>query len=278
MSETYFDDNALLALIASDPAEHAGGPSEVMDTLRCARYAALKRQLAKEDGPDLENLGPRTFWRDAGTITHKLVELYSSGEDPEACVAQPECVDNIPLQDRLAKAWRLFRRYKAVYEPDFWGELLGVEVKLNPGRVDALWNITPASQARIVERFQSEEPPPLGVMAWDLKTGKQKDNELHAKYEWSLQGGMYLPRLVDLGITPASFGIFQAANYERDSTKWDFFTWYPAEHFLGEDGRRRTAAATARAEREATSNECNLSGCFMYGECGFKQNGMCRGY
>jgi hypothetical protein len=272
----YFDDNELLKMFSSDPEEHAGGPSEIESFLGCAKRERLKRERQQEEGIAFDVLGRRTAARNIGTITHKLVELYHDGERTERVF--PEHSEHPEIDELLQEGWRLFRKYEDAYPLGFWGKLIGTEVKLpGGGRVDAIFDVDAEAAANINEKLGTRVEP--GLMVWDLKTGSQRDNHLHEKYEWKLAGTVYCNRVeTALGVAPTTFFIFLAVRYKRADTKWDFGAAFSAARMMDNDAQLRLENAKMLGEMLWNTGRANIMRCHDWGACPFKEDGTCKGY
>jgi hypothetical protein len=278
----YFNDNDLIKLFASDPEEHAGGPSELRNILMCARQHVLKLAAAKAEGEALDTLGPRTHKRNTGSLTHKLVELYHAGEDPALLV--PRHSEVADINAILQEGWGLFERYKQDFPLGFWGRVLATEVELHGedssrGRVDAIIDVDEAAAERIAERFPGQRPV-VGVHIWDLKVTWQKNNNLDSEYGWSLAGTQYCALARGQGIPVDAFTVFNMVSYKTQRQEYAFLATFPVEAMTSDAALRRLDTARGHAAELLSfpGGMPNTVNCHRYGECIFKTSGQCKGY
>lgn len=272
--ERYFDDQALLTLVDSDPKAHEGGPSELWAKLACGRKFHLDRQSPEDP------LSAQCIKRNTGSITHKLLELYDNGLDLEAHVGRTAQHEN--LQKALDTAWRLAERYTAEFAPNFWGKLLASEVRPSgrPGRLDRVYDVDEAAIARIERRFPVHMNGP-GVYVWDLKTSGQADNNLSLRYEWGPAATMYVGSAIQEWPNTRGMIFLNAVPYAESNKKSDWFAAavYPVEALLSEKAQRRFRLMEYQAALNAQGiGGCNVVNCFEYNRpCRHRVSGACEG-
>ena len=285
MVQSYLTDDALLGLLASNPAEHENGPSVLESTMRCARRVRLdaEQSAVGADMGSSDVLTASSEARNIGTITHKLMELHHLGHDVTAYV--PREHPHPALSSQLDEAWRLFDRYVAAFPAAFWGELVAAEVRLQgalggqllSGRIDAIWNMDAETVARVENRFACALNGP-GRYLWDLKTATAKDSNLVAKWEWHPAPFQYL--FLDGANDPRGMIFFQGVRLVSKSKVEPFqAACLPADMVLSVDGQRRFEGMLKRAETARLNDEANCRACYdWYRICNHKQTGACQGY
>ena len=276
----YLSTNTILGLLASDPAEHATGPTVLFRILDCARQV----RLDGEHFSAANALAPEFEKRNVGTLVHKLCEIYHLGLDPARHVAKQ--AGHPAIDPLLVEAWGLFEKYRTEFSHDWWGWLSGAELQLvqpgphgeEGGRIDAVWEVDSAAVERIEGRFGIRLEGP-GLYGWDLKTTGQRNNNLYEMYVHDPQPYRYLRLLRAAGHEVNGFIVFMAIRYKTDRQDRFQAVCLPAQEVLSAANTARQAAIVAYAAAKKAADEARPSNCRSYGQlCRHFTEGRCPGY
>lgn len=291
----------IVAMIATNAAEHDDGPSHLLKILECARRHKL--DVVTAENP----LNERFEGRNIGTFTHFIAECYHKGLDPEGYL--PRLVNDPVLDALLSRgtedgpgAWTLGDKYMEQFPRGFWGEPVIVESRLEgillcpsvhgtdlpaehhaTGKIDAAWEVDEAAADRIAKRFNLLDPPPPGLYAWDLKTAGKKDSILQARFTLSDQVFQYLALLALKGYEPRGFMGFKAVRYKTERQDRFQLAVVQAHEVLTEEGYRKfDYMRRLAAEKMADANgegRAEPSMCLGYNSvCPHRMSGACYGY
>lgn len=279
------DDNYIVKLLSSQNEDHEDGPSRLWSTLKCARRGRLDYECGEQ-----ELFGPGVEGRNAGTITHKLVEIYHDGEDPELVVPTSsthpdiEIILNGPRKKGLA-AWPLFNKYEENFSADFWGHSVAAEVFLEgqimgfrrTGRIDRIWWMDEETIERVEDRFPGLQLFGPGNYTWDLKTAASKDDSLYETWAWHPQPAQYVELARQHDYNPRGHIVFRAVGYKTDRQEWAFAVAYPADELLS-TGLVRLQKQIAKAVQMKWKDAPGWTSCGEYGRfCPHRISGACQG-
>lgn len=247
----------------------------------CPRRAQLNEQQPESDsGPSAER----------GVVTHKLVELYHKGEAlPELILSYTDAAGE-PTREGM----RLFAGYRQRYTMSEFGKVLGCEVLLPPGGLEA----TSEDTAKMLECFgvpytcrldsvvepddaalaslsnKLNMPLEKGVYIFDLKTKDRKDTNLHISMRFRPQfvGNQLLWNLFNPE-KPSKGMIANVIVAHRKLIDESFCLIYvpppSEEETLVFKTWLQNAAVLAR------TNMANLARCHIFGTCPHLLSGAC---
>lgn len=281
----------LVAMIATNRAEHDDGPSHLLKILECGRRFVL-------DGTATENpLAEHFEGRNIGTLTHFLTETYDKGYDPEGYL--PRKIGDPIMDLLLSEAWVLADKYMENFPRGWWGVPIIIESRLEgdivcpsvygsdlpnthhaTGKIDRAWEIDEAAAQRIGTRFNLLDPPTPGLYAWDLKTAGKKDSILQARFTLSDQVFQYLALMALKGYEPQGFIGFKAIRYKTDRQDRFQLAVVNAHEVLTEEGYRRFDYMRRLAdEKLRDGGRAEPSMCLGYNDvCPHRMSGACYGY
>jgi hypothetical protein len=106
--------------------------------MTCPRKVSLSIEEGRKDILTMEDNDPIINAADAGSVFHKLAELYHANRDPsEICVDASSIITNETMQEGI----RMFSAYSKYHTRDFWGNVLDVELGFPGSHLDTCNNI-----------------------------------------------------------------------------------------------------------------------------------------
>ncbi len=180
------------------------GVSWHMDAAGCPLRRALRDlagKRAEANGLPREHNWAAWEHADRGTVFHALVAAYHTGWiNPEQALEIP-CPE---AKSAFDEGVRFFTGYKEHFPPNFWGEVIGTEVKLFTGEqedelppfvvpvtIDMIIQVDEEDISRIVRHLPTLQGMEPGVYLVDWKTRDQKPYNLLNAYGGKVQGLAY---------------------------------------------------------------------------------------
>lgn len=285
----------LLPIIQASPI---GGSTHGLSKLRNAIFCGRKANLDAESfeaykeehgvNMSLEGEGPAYI----GSVAHALLEAYHKGELDRQAIH----IQDINVDSDLYEGVRIFSEYTKHFGPEFYGEVLEVEVEhaaregLTGGvpytiKPDLVVRATEESVARVEERFPTVLLDPGKVYIIDHKTKKQTGiTKDPIQYPEDPQFNLYPIVWQDLHPTEEVGGMIANCMvrhkpmklFNKDGTLKSF---YAVQVPYPDPETHLAMRSILKAGWEALQrNECTgiFAGCVSYGRmCSHLTNGSC---
>lgn len=220
-----------------------------------------------------------------GTLFHKMLELYYSGELENTVLEYQEGAEDPDWQETL----RLFKEYRTRFPADEFGNVVGCETPIEQtysglfgvapvsGRIDMVVDVTEEA----IETLKKSRPGmgelEPGIYLLDTKTKGKKSAHLPMQMESSLQFSAYQMMWNEAHPDTPCKGMIAnvVIRHKRlvDSSFMSILVGPPTE--VQKEVVRSTLKLCEQIKDQIGEDFCNTTQCFQFGICPFLQNGMC---
>jgi len=220
-----------------------------------------------------------------GTLFHKMLELYYSGDLKNVALEYQEGPEDPDWQETL----RLFEEYRSRFPAGEFGKVIGCEYTIEAekeeifgipkltGRIDMVVRITEDA----IKTLQKSRPGmgelEPGVYLLDTKTKGKKSAHLPLMMESSLQFTAYQMIWNHLNPTTPCKGMIAnvVIRHKRlvDSSFMSILVGPPTD--VQKEVVKSTLALCKKIKTEIGEDFVNTTQCFQFGVCPFLENGMC---